>query len=103
MHAKERDCEALLPALLAVVIAGVWSHGAIAAAPAAVDKEQPVQLVQANAARVTAVQPVARPFRPDEAAVRAAAARGPDELRWYILRTRMIHHFYIWDFAKEDE
>jgi hypothetical protein len=35
-----------------------------------------------------------------EAGVRAAAAQGPDALRWYVQRTRMIHQFYFNDFAR---
>ena len=32
----------------------------------------------------------------------AALAAGPDELRRYIERTRMIHGLYYWDFAVPD-
>jgi len=35
-----------------------------------------------------------------EAGVRHAADEGPDALRHYIERTRMIYGFYYWDFAK---
>ena len=34
-----------------------------------------------------------------QAGVRAAAAQGPDALRRYLWRTRMIYNFYYWDFA----
>ena len=43
---------------------------------------------------VTAVIP-----RNHEAGVRAAALQGPDALRQYIWRTRMIYGFYYGDFA----
>jgi hypothetical protein len=34
--------------------------------------------------------------------VRRAAAEGPDALRRYIDRTRMIYGFYYWDFATRE-
>jgi|SRR6478752_9918338 hypothetical protein len=39
-------------------------------------------------------------YRPGESGVRRAAAEGPDALRRYIWRTRMIYNYYYWDFAK---
>jgi hypothetical protein len=36
---------------------------------------------------------------PGEAGVRRAAAQGPEALRRYIWRTRMIYNYYYWDFA----
>jgi hypothetical protein len=36
-----------------------------------------------------------------QAGVRKAAAEGPDALRRYVQRTRMIHNYYYWDFAKQ--
>ena len=41
----------------------------------------------------------ANTFPAYQANVRAAAAQGPDELRRYVHRTRMIHNFYYNDFA----
>jgi hypothetical protein len=38
-------------------------------------------------------------FPAHETRVRAAAAQGPEALRRYIHRTRMIYNFYYWDFA----
>jgi hypothetical protein len=35
-----------------------------------------------------------------QAGVRKAAAEGPDALRRYVQRTRMIYNYYYWDFAK---
>jgi len=40
-------------------------------------------------------------FSPSEAGVRRAAAEGPESLRRYIQRTRMIYNYYYWSFAKE--
>ena len=37
--------------------------------------------------------------RDHEAGVRAAALQGPDALRQYIWRTRMVYNFYYGDFA----
>ena len=50
----------------------------------------------------TAVETVPRDvrYRPGETGVRRAAAEGPDALRRYIWRTRMIYNYYYWDFAK---
>ncbi len=39
-------------------------------------------------------------FPPWQAGVRKAAAEGPDVLRRYVQRTRMIHNYYYGDFAK---
>lgn len=36
------------------------------------------------------------------AGVRKAAMQGPEELRRYIWRTRMIYNYYFWDFVKEE-
>ena len=36
-----------------------------------------------------------------QARVRKAAAEGPDALRRYVQRTRMIHNYYYWDFVKQ--
>jgi len=40
-----------------------------------------------------------RRYPPGEAGVRRAAAQGPEALRRYIWRTRMIYNYYYWDFA----
>jgi len=41
-------------------------------------------------------------YRPNEAGVRKAAALGPESLRRYIQRTRMIYNYSFWDFAAEE-
>jgi hypothetical protein len=41
-------------------------------------------------------------FPPSEAGVRRAAAQGPEALRRYIWRTRMIYNYYFWNFAKQE-
>jgi hypothetical protein len=40
-------------------------------------------------------------FPSGEAGVRRATAEGPESLRRYIQRTRMIYNYYYWSFAKE--
>lgn len=43
-----------------------------------------------------------RVYRPLEAGVRKAAMQGPEALRRYIWRTRMIYDYYYWDFVTRD-
>jgi len=43
-----------------------------------------------------------RSYPSSEAGVRRAAAQGPDELRRYIWRTRMIYNYYFWNFVKQE-
>jgi hypothetical protein len=43
-----------------------------------------------------------RSFPAQEAGVRRAAAQGPDALRRYIWRTRMIYNYYFWGFTKQE-
>lgn len=47
------------------------------------------------------LKPLSRGYRPGEAGVRKAAMQGPEALRRYIWRTRMIYDYYFWDFAKQ--
>jgi hypothetical protein len=42
-----------------------------------------------------------RSYPPSEAGVRRAAAEGPEALRRYIWRTRMIYNYYFWNFVKQ--
>lgn len=86
-----------LPGL--IVLASALSIGFVAAGPAAAE-DAPIQLAAASTP-ISAGAKQAMAFPAHEAGVRAAAARGPDELRWYVQRTRMIHQFYYNDFAKD--
>jgi hypothetical protein len=53
-----------------------------------------------NTANVTgSAEPVS--FPSSESGVRRAAAEGPESLRRYVQRTRMIYNYYYWNFAKE--
>ena len=81
-----------------VVLAGALSIGSALAGPTS--QSNAVQVADASGPG-TASAKEAVVFPADQAGVRAAAARGPDALRWYIQRTRMIHNFYYNDFAKE--
>jgi hypothetical protein len=61
--------------------------------------ERPIMLAQA--APTPAVVPAGDPaagYPAVQAGVRRAAAEGPDALRRYVWRTRMIYNFYIVDF-----
>ena len=78
------------------------SPSARAAAPAdAAPAGAPVIVAQApaspQASRPVAMRVEAYPAY--QRGVREAAAEGPDALRRYIWRTRMIHNFYYYDFA----
>jgi hypothetical protein len=41
-------------------------------------------------------------YRPSEAGVRRAAAQGPEALRRYIWRTRIIYNYYFWNFVEQE-
>jgi hypothetical protein len=43
-----------------------------------------------------------RSYPANEAGVRRAAAEGPEALRRYIWRTRMVYNYYFWDFVKQE-
>jgi len=43
-----------------------------------------------------------RSYPANEAGVRRAAAEGPEALRRYIWRTRMIYNYYFWNFVKKE-
>jgi hypothetical protein len=57
-------------------------------------------------ARPTAVPPAVgqaqRSYPAMQRGVRQAAEQGPQALRRYIERTRMIYNYYYWDFAKRN-
>jgi len=38
----------------------------------------------------------------EQPGVRRAAAEGPEALRRYIWRTRMVYNYYFWDFVKQE-
>jgi hypothetical protein len=64
-----------------------------------------VQLAVADSSEAVADAPIAtmpRSYPPSEAGVRRGAAQGPEALRRYIWRTRMIYNYYFWDFVKKE-
>ncbi|HKW81247.1 MAG TPA: hypothetical protein VJQ49_09585 [Casimicrobiaceae bacterium] len=72
------------------------------AAQATVDQDDSTIVVADGGAVAMDAQAstAARGFNPIEAGVRRAAAQGPEALRRYIWRTRMIYNYYYWDFAR---
>jgi hypothetical protein len=64
-----------------------------------------VQLAIADNTEAVAGAPISimpRSYPPSEAGVRRAAAQGPEALRRYIWRTRMIYNYYFWNFVKQE-
>ena len=64
-----------------------------------------VQLAVADSSEAVADAPIAtmpRSYPPSEAGVRRAAAQGPEALRRYIFRTRMIYNYYFPNFVKQE-
>ena len=43
-----------------------------------------------------------RDYPPLQAGVRRVAAQGPEALRRYVFRTRMIYDYYFWNFVKQE-
>ena len=67
------------------------------------DSHDSVAIVVADSGAIAAdaqASTAARGFDPLQAGVRRAAAQGPEALRRYIWRTRMIYNYYYWDFAR---
>jgi hypothetical protein len=98
-----KPMHSLLVAGAAVAIALAISPAVSAAQPdIAAPDTTPIVLAQAGAPASTAMRDVA--IDPDAGAVnlrgvRKAARQGPDELRRYIFRTRMIYNFDYEDWA----
>lgn len=64
-----------------------------------------VQLAVADSTEAVANAPIStmpRSYPPLEAGVWRAAAQGPEALRRYIWRTRMIYGYYYWNFVKQE-
>jgi hypothetical protein len=87
----------------AAIVGAVLAAGAaLASEPSPVTQAQPVVLAQTTVTQSTVTTDVYAPNYPypaHEARVRAAARAGPEALRRYIQRTRMIWNFYYPDFA----
>jgi hypothetical protein len=65
-------------------------------------EQTPVQLAADSPETMTqtSASTMAGSYPPIEAGVRRAAAQGPDALRRYIWRTRMIYNYNFWDFVQ---
>jgi hypothetical protein len=64
-----------------------------------------VKLAIADSTEAVAGAPISTmplSYPSSEAGVRRAAAQGPEALRRYIWRTRMIYNYYFWNFAKQE-
>jgi hypothetical protein len=64
-----------------------------------------VQLAVADSTEAVAgahISTMPRSYPSSEAGVRQAAAQGPEALRRYIWRTRMIYNYYFWNFVKQE-
>ena len=99
MNAKEFHFKTLRRAI--VTAAALWAGVAFAAGPyvdTAATSSTPV-VVTYGPPITTVVTVTAAIPRNHEAGVLAAARQGPDALRQYIWRTRMIYGFYYGDFA----
>jgi hypothetical protein len=95
MHAKSITRAAIALAAFTVGVA----FASETPSPAPTDKDAPIVLAQVSATMSGAPEAVAPSFPAHETRVRAAAAEGPESLRRYVHRTRMIYNFYYWDFA----
>jgi hypothetical protein len=92
----------MLPRLVIVLglVAGALTGAACAATPVSpAAPDAPLVIAQAPAAPSSSPAAIEPVYPADQAGVRAAAKAGPQALRQYVHRTRMIHHFSYWDFA----
>jgi hypothetical protein len=95
MHAKSIARGAIALAAFTVGVA----FASETPSSAANDKDAPIVLAQASTTMSGAAVTSAPAYPALESRVRAAAAQGPEALRRYVQRTRMIYNFYYWDFA----
>ena len=102
MHSRPISCALLGGASIALAL--LISPSALAADAASADMEvnaAPVVVAQALPAPSTrTAAPTAGRYPVYQRGVRRAAAEGPEALRRYIWRTRMIYNFYYYDFAR---
>jgi|KBSMisStaDraftv2_1062788.scaffolds.fasta_scaffold239141_2 hypothetical protein len=94
--------KALLRIELCALAAGVLALGTAAASDVTPrttnsNAEAPIVLAQTTPAPATVYVQPAPDYPPLQAGVRRAAAEGPDALRQYIWRTRMIYAYYMPD------
>ena len=89
--------------LAAALALGATAAIASTPAPQGSGAEPPIVLAQAASASgaARAADPAAG-HPPLEAGVRRAAAEGPEALRRYVFRTRMIYNWYMPKFMREE-
>lgn len=58
-----------------------------------------ITVAQASSPSSREARPIGTAYPAYQRGVRAAAAEGPEALRRYVWRTRMIYNFYYYDFA----
>ena len=86
--------------VIGIAALGAASYGTARADEPADATAARVVLAQVSTSSATiAGSPDANGFPAYQAGVRAAATEGPDALRRYVHRTRMIYNFYYVDFA----
>ncbi len=99
-RSMKRSCHALAGALALAATAAFANPLAQPSVP-----QTSVQLALADSTKTAAQvsgSTMPRSFPPSEAGVRRAAAQGPEALRRYIWRTRMVYNYYFWDFVKQE-
>ena len=100
MHATWTNGKAVGRAV--IIGAAVVAGAALASEQSPVIQAPPVVLAQTTLTQTTVTTYVYEPvylYPAHETGVRAAARAGPEALRRYIQRTRMIWNFYYSDFA----
>jgi hypothetical protein len=85
-------------ALSLVVLVSSPAAAAERSSPAA-SNTPPVTLAQATMGAERATRPAPAAYPAYQRGVWEAAAQGPEALRRYVWRTRMIYNFYYYDFA----
>ena len=94
-------CTLVGGAIVALAVAVPTVVAAAALQRSAAPDSAPVIVAQASTS-VAGDAPAALPYPAYQRGVRRAAAEGPEALRRYIWRTRMIHHFYYYDFVSKE-
>lgn len=98
MSSRPKSCALLGGASVALAL--FMSPSAMAADVEVQADAAPVVVAQALPAPGTrTAEPIANRYPAYQRGVRMAAAEGPEALRRYIWRTRMIYNFYYYDFA----
>jgi hypothetical protein len=88
----------------ALALAATAALASPSVSPTSVPQDS-MQLAGADSSQMVAEAPgsaTPRNYPAVEAGVRRAAAEGPEALRRYIWRTRMVYNYYFWDFAKQE-